>query len=543
MKSELMKKKFVANGTFLITLCIVFSKILDILYVIPLHSILNNESGALYGYVYTIYLLFVSLATFSIPLVISNIVFEYQKQGFYSAKRRVLFLGRKLAFFLGVIMSLLLVIFAPIISSSILGNVNCNISVYDITFVIRVLAICLFISPVLSIYQGYFEGHRLSNYSSLSKAIEKIVMIFCILLFSYLGFNTFKMTLSNSLALVIFGIFLGTLISLGYLVFKKYKSRQIFEEKVRSVNEPLISNKSIVKKIMVYSIPFILIDISKGLYNYVDINTVLPGLVNYANFSVDDALEISGILSIWSFKFNMLIFSISTGVIVSLVPSLRQSIDKKDKNCSKKINQAFEMLLFLIVPVTCIISFLAKPIWLLFYGPSNYGPSILTYFVFAGLFLGLLFITISIIQIYKDYRTIFISILSGLVLKILLNNNLIVAFYKMGVPAYYGIITASILGYLLSFVIAIIMLSKKFEINYEDLAKHFIDILLCSMLMTFILFILKMIIPIYSDVRIMNLFIIVLYCLLGFVVYLVFMKRIGTTKHIFGDKGIKISKK
>ena len=122
--------------------------------------------------------MFVSLATFSIPLVISNIVFEYQKQGFYSAKRRVLFLGRKLAFFLGVIMSLLLVIFAPIISSSILGNVNCNISVYDITFVIRVLAICLLISPVLSIYQGYFEGHRLSNYSSLSKAIEKIVMIF-----------------------------------------------------------------------------------------------------------------------------------------------------------------------------------------------------------------------------------------------------------------------------------------------------------------------------------------------------------------------------
>ena len=183
MKSELMKKKTFINGAFLITLCIIFSKILDILYVIPLHSILNNESGALYGYVYTIYLLFVSLATFSIPLVISNIVFEYQKQGFYSAKRRVLFLGRKLAFFLGVIMSLLLVIFAPIISSSILGNVNCNISVYDITFVIRVLAICLLISPVLSIYQGYFEGHRLSNYSSLSKAIEKIVMIFCILLF------------------------------------------------------------------------------------------------------------------------------------------------------------------------------------------------------------------------------------------------------------------------------------------------------------------------------------------------------------------------
>ena len=351
------------------------------------------------------------------------------------------------------------------------------------------------------------------------------------------------MTLSNSLALVIFGIFLGTLISLGYLVFKKYKSRQIFEEKVRSVNEPLISNKSIVKKIMVYSIPFILIDISKGLYNYVDINTVLPGLVNYANFSVDDALEISGILSIWSFKFNMLIFSISTGVIVSLVPSLRQSIDKKDKNCSKKINQAFEMLLFLIVPVTCIISFLAKPIWLLFYGPSNYGPSILTYFVFAGLFLGLLFITISIIQIYKDYRTIFISILSGLVLKILLNNNLIVAFYKMGVPAYYGIITASILGYLLSFVIAIIMLSKKFEINYEDLVKHFIDILCGSVLMIFVLFVLKFVIPISSNVRIVNLFIIIVYSIIGSIVYLIFTSKMGTIKHIFGDKIRKSIKK
>ena len=113
----------------------------------------------------------------------------------------------------------------------------------------------------------------------------------------------------------------------------------------------------------------------------------------------------------------------------------------------------------------------------------------------------------------------------------------------MGVPAYYGIISASIIGYITSFVVAIVRLSKKFEINYEDLVKHFIDILCGSVLMIFVLFVLKFVIPISSNIRIVNLFIIIVYSIIGSIVYLIFTSKMGTIKHIFGDKIRKDIKK
>ncbi len=78
MKKDLtMKKSTFVKGAFITTLGIIISKILGIIYVIPFHSIIGDEGGALYGYAYTIYTLFISLASAGIPLAISKLVSEY----------------------------------------------------------------------------------------------------------------------------------------------------------------------------------------------------------------------------------------------------------------------------------------------------------------------------------------------------------------------------------------------------------------------------------------------------------------------------------
>ena len=53
-----MKKSTFVKGAFITTFGIVLSKILGVLYVIPFHAIIGEKGGALYGYAYTIYLLF-----------------------------------------------------------------------------------------------------------------------------------------------------------------------------------------------------------------------------------------------------------------------------------------------------------------------------------------------------------------------------------------------------------------------------------------------------------------------------------------------------
>ena len=351
------------------------------------------------------------------------------------------------------------------------------------------------------------------------------------------------MSLTTSVGVALFGATVGALISYFYLVFKLNGNKRKFNEKIRSVNEPIISNKVIFKKIIIYAIPFIMIDIFKSLYNYVDMVTVVKALVN-VGFSVNDSEVVMSMLSTWGSKFNMIVLSVSTGVIVSLIPNLTQSVvnkDKKDMNI--KINQTLSMLFFLMIPMSIGISFLAEPIWTVFYGASKYGPSILGFYIFVGLIIGLFTAMVSVVQILKDYKTVFISLLAGIVIKIILNVNLINTFYSLGLPAYYGVITASLIGYLVSFVICIVVLASKFKINFEESAKNFIDILCASLFMMIVLFVMSLVIPKSLDGRFINIFTILLYSVVGAVVYFVFLIRTKTINNIFGGKIDKFIKK
>ncbi len=544
MKDKTMKKNSFVMGAFITTFGIVFSKILGIVYVIPFHGIIGERGGALYGYAYTIYSLFMSLATAGIPLAMSKIVSEYQTLGYYSAKRRAFAIGKKVALLLGFICFLILMLFAPLLAKAILGDLVGGNTISDVTFVIRVISTAILVVPVLSIYRGYFEGHRFMSPPSISQVLEQIVRVVIIVAGSYLTLKVFKLSLTNAVGVALFGATVGAFASYIYLVDKRFKNKKKFDEKVRNVNEPIITNKMIFKKLAIYAIPFILIDIFKSLYNYIDMLTVVKGLVNLANFTVSDAETVMSMLSTWGAKFNMIVLSISTGVIVSLIPNLTQSVVKNDKNdINKKINQALSILLFLMLPMTIGLSFLAEPVWTLFYGESIYGPSVLSYFIFVGLIMGLFTAAISIVQVLKDYKTVFISLVVGVIIKLLLNTGLISTFYNYGLPAYYGVITASIIAYLVSFVICLVSLQIKYKVDYEETVRHFMEILCGCMIMVVVLFLMKFIIPIVSTKRVVNMFIIIGYAVVGMVIYLFFTAKTGTIKSIFGNKLKELFKK
>lgn len=534
-KNGIRKSSFI-KGAFIATLGIVLTKILGIIYVIPFHAVIGERGGALYGYAYTIYLLFMSLSSAGIPLAISKIVSEYQTLGYYNAKRRAFIIGKKIALLLGFICFLLLLLFAPWIAHAVLGDLSGGNTISDVTLVIRVVASALLFVPVLSIYRGYFEGHRFMEDPSFSQVLEQLVRVFVIVLGSFLALKVFDLSITTAVGIAVFGATAGAISAYLYLIYKKNKNNSKFNEKIRPVNEPIITNKQIFKKIVVYAVPFILIDVFKSLYNYIDMVTVVEGLVQYANFSVTDAETIMSMLSTWGAKFNMIVLSISTGIIISLIPNLTTSVVKKDyDDINHKINQAFSILLFFTLPMTLGISFLADSIWTVFYGTSEYGPSVLSYFIFVGFMIGLFTSTVSIIQVLKDYKTVIWSLIIGVVLKFLLNDNLIMAFYKMGLPAYYGVITASLIGYFVSFMICIMRLKFKYKINYENLTKNLIDTICGSMLMIVGLFLVNLILP-STDSRIIHLVYIVVYVAVGALIYIVYMWNTKSMKRIFGNR-------
>ena len=532
---DIMKKNNFVQGAFVATLGIVITKILGILYVIPFYSIIGEKGGALYGYAYSIYLVFMAISSAGIPLAISKLISEYQTLGYYDAKQRAFKIGKKISITLGILCFIILFVFAKPLAVAILGDLKGGNTIEDVTFVIRVISTAILVVPVLSVYRGYFEGHKFITPTAISQVFEQVMRVLVIVIGSFLTLKIFKLSLTTAVGVAVFGATVGSLASYFYLIEKRYKNKQKFEEKELKVKEPKITNKTILKKIAIYAFPLIMIDIFKSLYSMVDTVTVVKALGPI--YGTKTAESIMSILSTWGAKFNMIIISIATGMIVSLTPNLTAaSVVGNTKDVHRKINQSFQMLLFMIVPMTVGLSFLAKPVYTIFYGASKFGPSVLTFYVFVALITALFTTAITITQVLKYYKVVFLSLFSGLVLKSLINVSLIKELYHLGLPAYYGSILASIIGYTLSLMICLVALHKLCGVNYEETIKQFINTLCGTVLMVIGLLLLKLIVPIASTNRFINIPIVIIYTLVGMIIYFFYMYKTNSIDKIFGEK-------
>ena len=543
-----MKKNSFIQGAFIATFGIVLSKILGMLYVIPFYSIIGDQGGALYGYAYSIYSIFLGISQAGIPLAISKIISEYNVLGYYDAKKRAFKLGKQTLTILGIVCFLIMFVFAGVIADIIIGDITGGNTRSDVTFVIRVISTAVLVVPLLSISRGYLQGHKYISPTSVSQVLEQLVRVFIIIVGSYLGLKVFNLSLTTTVGIAVFSATAGALCSYFYLVFKIRKNKKQLERKTLKVDEPKITDKEIVSKILIYAFPFIMIDVFKSLINSVDVFMLVKVLVNGIGYTTTQAEAIMSVVSTWGLKINMIIVSISTGLMVSLIPNLTASFVKNEMDdVRSKINQTLQWLLFFTLPMTFGLSVLAKPVWTVFYGVSEFGSSVYQYYVFVALATTLFTASITILQLLKEYKHVFIGLLTGLLTNALLNIPLLYGFHKMGLPAYYGSITSTILGYLVCALISLHYIGKKYKVNYEDTLKKVFNIIITTLVMVIVLLVLKQFIPFTSTSRLINIFIIAIYAVVGACVYLFIMFKSKLIYQIFGkdnvDKLIKRFKK
>lgn len=539
-KNKKMKENSFLNGAFIATMGIVGSKILGMLYVIPFYAIIGEKGGALYGYAYTIYTLFQSLSCAGIPNAVSKIISEYQTLGYYNVKERAFKLGKRLAAILGVTIFILLFIFAPNIATAILGDLKGGNTIADVTFVIRVIATAILIVPNLSICRGYLEGHKFITPSSISQVVEQVARVFLIIIGSFVALHVFHLSLTTAVGIAVFGATFGALIAYFYLIEKMHKNKAQLKEKPLQVEEPQITTKSILKKIFWYALPFIMIDIFKSAYDFIDMTTIVKTLVNDIGYKTAQAENVMSVISTWGSKLNMIIVSVSTGMIISLIPNLTASAVKGDqKDVHHKINQTLQILLLISLPMTIGLSMLSTPVWNVFYGSkSSIGPSIISYFIFVALVISTYTTLASIVQVLKYYKEVFISLITGVTIKLSCNVLLMNAFYKIGLSAVYGAITATILGYGLGIILCLYFLHKKCKVSYQPTIKLLGKILLADVAMILTIFLLQFILPLTVASRLKSLILVVIYTLIGAGVYFVVAYRLHLLNDVLGDKMI-----
>lgn len=540
-----MRKNSFMQGAFIATCGIVLSKILGMFYVIPFYSIIGNQGGALYGYAYSIYSIFLGISQAGIPMAMSKIISEYNVLGYYDAKERSFKLGRKTLMILGILCFVIMFLFAEPLSRVIIGNVSGGNTREDVTFVIRVISTAILVVPLLSVYRGLLQGNKYITPTSISQVFEQIVRVLIIVIGSYVSLKVFHLSLTVTVGIAVFSATVGAFCSWFYLWIKTNKNKKQLYKRTLHVEEPKVTDNEIIRKILYYAFPFIMIDVFKSLINSVDVFTLVPVLVNGIGYTAIQAETIMGVISTWGLKINMIIASIATGLMVSLIPNLTASFVKMDmEDVRNKINHTLQWLLFFTIPMTIGLSILAKPVWTIFYGVSDLGPSVYQYYVFVALVTTLFTASITILQLLKEYKMVFISLLSGLIVNASLNIPLLYAFDRMGLPAYYGSTTSTILGYSACIIIALSHIHKKYQVNYEDTAKKVISILMTTMVMAVFLLLLQKIFPFDSTSRLFSILYVVIYAGIGVFIYFFIAFQSRLVDSVFGASNVmKIRKK
>ena len=484
-----MKKNSFIEGTVIATLIIVFVKILGMLYVIPFYKIVGSDGGALYSYAYNIYLIFLSISSAGIPNAIAKIISEYHTLGYEDAKNRAYSIAKRLISFISIVAFLFLFIMAEEIGRFIIGDLKGGNTYQDIAFVIRCVSPSVLVIPYLSVTKGYLQGHNYVSPSSLSQLIEQIVRILTILLGSYLVLKVFNGTLSLAIGIAVGGAFVGGLAALIYLKVVMHKNKKLLQSEEKKKDK--ITNKEIAKKIIIYSIPFIFINVVTDVYNFVDQILVLRTL-EHLNFVTKDIEFIASAISTWSPKICMIINAMAMGMTVSLIPSIVSAFTKKDKvEVTDKINRSISMVFFISLPLALGLSILSKSVWAIFYEYNAYGPFILGLGVFSALCANVNMIVCTICQSLSKYKHVYIQTLLGFLLNALLDIPLMLLFDKLHLPAYLGSIAASMIGFMSSAIYGMYMLHKEDHIKFREMFRIVFKSLIPGFVMVLVLLVIN----------------------------------------------------
>lgn len=532
-----MKKSSFIEGAFIATFSILICKIIGLLYVIPFYSIIGNKGGALYSYAYSIYAIFLSLSTCGVPLAISKSISEYNELGYHKTKTRILKAGKTIILSLGILSFIILIVFAPQIAYLIIGDVKGGNTIADVSFAIRMVSLSVLVVPVLSVTRGYLNGHKMLLPTSISEVVEQVVRVLVIVLGSYFVIKVLHLPVNIAVYVALFGATIGAFVALLYLKYKMRKNKDSIKEE--SENDPVITTKEIYKKIIFYALPFVIIDLIRSAYGMVDSFTVVKSMVNLG-YDVSVAETTIGVLNTWASKLNMIVASVALGLVTSLIPNISGSFAKKDlKDVNNKINQSYKSLLFVVLPMSIGLSFLAQPVWVAFYGYDALSISIFKFYILQAIIYCVYTVALNMAQTMNKSTISLGALFGSFILKMILNIPMMKLLYKIGIEAYYSTIITNILVQGLATVFIVLALKKQYKFSYRDTIKPFLKTCVSLIVMLLVLFLMTLVLPLTTTSRLSSILIIIPYVLIGVLVYLFVAHKIKLIDDIFGAKFIK----
>ena len=530
-----MKKNGFLGGAFISTFCIIICKIVGLLYVIPFYSIIGESGGALYAYAYTIYSLFLTLSSQGIPVAMSKIISEYNTLNYHWSKQQAYKIVRNLMVSIGVVSFILILIFAKPIAYLIIGEIEGGNSIEDVALVIRSISVALVVVPFLSTIKGYLSGHKYLTQYALSNVIEQLVRVTFIIVASFIAAKVFKLNMAIVVSISTLGATVGALVSYLYLKIKKSKNKELFNINAEKTEaEAGNTAKSILKRVVLVALPFVVIDFVRSIYSIVDTFTINSTLTKLG-YTLNESEYVLSVISTWGSKLNMIIIAFVSGLTLSLIPNISSSYIKGDmKDVNEKINQSFQIIMFVNLPMVLGLHLLATPVWNMFYGSSELGISLFSLYIFQALTFSFYSISIDSAQIMGNTKLALSTLFGSFILKAIFNVPFMYLFGAIGIKAQYAPIVLNLILHIGTALLIAFIQSKKYMLNYRQSFNPMLKSILISLIMFVSLKIMNLFIPVNIETTKLNYFLLsILYAIVGGTIYIIISYRYNLFERIF----------
>ena len=416
------------HGAAILGIGVIIMKILGFIYKIPLGNILGDEGYSMFISAYSIYNIFFTLATAGLPVALSRLVAEADANGRVRQEDKLFKVALVTFTVMGTVFALIMFCFPNWLAGVYLENPDAALS-------IRAMAPAILLVCMVSAYRGYCQGNGNMLPTTVDEVLEVLFKVISGLLIAVVLLKIYEGQ-ANALPIgsagAIFGVSVGSIISLLYMVVYKRRNYNLmaapYSAGYRDPNDipddddTVSTAGEIVKQLLTIGIPIAFGACIMALLNSVDSKLCMNRLQAAAGFNYQQAKVLYGVYGKAQTLFNLPAAFI-TPLTISIVPAISAALAKgKNKDAAIITEDSLRISSFVSIPMgvgLCVMSF---PIMNVLYpGSHNAGPGLLSIMGIASFFVCIVLMENAILVSSGKEKLTMLTLISGSVLKIIIN--------------------------------------------------------------------------------------------------------------------------
>ena len=416
------------HGAAILTVGVIIMKILGFCYKIPLGNILGDEGYSMFMGAYSIYYIFFTLATAGLPVALSRMVAEADANGRVRQEEKTFRVALVTFTVIGTVFALIMFCFPNWLASTYLENPDAGPSV-------RAMAPAILLVCIVSAYRGYCQGNGNMLPTTVDEVLEVFFKVVSGLVIAVLVLRAYRgdpMALPMGSAGAIFGVSVGSAVSLGYMIVYKrrhyaalsgpYTAGVVDPNDVPEDDDTADPALRIVRDILTIGIPIATGACIMALLNSVDSKLCMNRLQSAAGFSYREAKVLYGVYGKAQTLFNLPAAFI-TPLTISIVPAISGALARRELKTAAAVSEdSMRISAFLAIPMGVGLAVLAEPIMQVLYPGSHLaGAGLLKIMGAASFFVCLVLMENAVLQASGREKLTMLTLITGGVIKIVIN--------------------------------------------------------------------------------------------------------------------------